>query len=1244
MAVTAIFDAYIINNNFSTVGCEVPIYCNQYTVGEYGYFVLASNVFSNGCDGYYEIGTKINQKATIAHEDSDWIKLLHVQNGNNDYWLDTTIEELLTACKCLPTNFTVVVDNGDGTFTAFMPDGTETTWGSGGGTGFSGIVDTYADLPDPTLHSGELFYVTTTDGSGLGNVWQSDGTSWISALTPLQTQVDNDTTRITALEGHIRKVLYYEVISGANGTISPPSGATLNADEFAPNGNAILSEVDLSNKVTFVSPRDTFGTVVTTTLNVVNGNWVASGTPTVPTFAIIYSFNIAEVNWANVNQAFVLETERIAPTYSFSTGLTKSAFDIVTANLSTGIAGGQSAIGGTAASENLTLSSTVHATKGLIKFGTTSAYDEANTRLGIGTIAPGELLSLGSAGTLAGVISLAGSTSGKVIIQTAAIAGSTTLTLPVGYATGNGYVITSTTAGVLSWTAQSALGLTIGTTPISNGTTTRILYDNAGVLGEYTITGTGTIVAMQTSPTFITPTLGVATTTSINKLIITPPTTSATLRIDDGKQLWVSGSTTIDNTTIGFGTAGAISVVTGLDLIFNGGFSANLTFTALTNVIFPTSGTLATRATAEAFTNKTGYNGLVITANTGVITTGTWSATAIAETKGGTNQTTYATGDTLYASAANTLSKRTIGSTGDVYTVAGGIPIWAAPATSGTVTSVSGTANRITVATGTTTPVIDISASYVGQSSITTLGTITTGVWTGTVIAATSGGTAQTTYATGDILYASAANTLSKLAAGSNTQVLTLAAGIPSWASPTTGTVTSVSGTSNRITVATGTTTPVIDISASYVGQSSITTLGTIATGVWNGTVVGATYGGTGVNNGAFTITLAGSLVTVGAFTTTLTTTGTTGVTLPTTGTLATLAGSESFTNKTITSSTNVLGGVTMTLGSDATGDVYYRAAGGALTRLGVGANGTVLTLAGGLPSWAAGGGGSGTVTQVTWVTSQGVSASIATPTTTPDITVTLGALTGVTSVNGLVVTANTGAITTGTWSATAIGVTKGGTALTSIAQGDIIYGSSTSAFTALAKNTSSTRYLSNTGASNNPAWAQIALTTGVTGTLPVANGGTGITSLGTGVATWLGTPSSANLAAAITDETGSGALVFGTLPTLDRVTINLSGSTPALILAAGTATASQLRFTTGSENNSPTNGDMMYNGTNLVFYDNSSVKSLLMARGTVSAPSTSVGIGIVNYYGTSATNFLGDPSGWLSVVVTGTTYKIPVY
>lgn len=82
------------------------------------------------------------------------------------------------------------------------------------------------------------------------------------------------------------------------------------------------------------------------------------------------------------------------------------------------------------------------------------------------------------------------------------------------------------------------------------------------------------------------------------------------------------------------------------------------------------------------------------------------------------------------------------------------------------------------------------------------------------------------------------------------------------------------------------------------------------------------------------------------------------------------------------------------------------------------------------------------------------------------------------------------GNIASGTWNGTTIGVTKGGTGLTSATQGDIIYASAADTWAKLAKNTSSTRYLSNTGSSNNPAWAQIDLTNGVTGVLPNANGG----------------------------------------------------------------------------------------------------------------------------------------------------------
>ncbi len=61
----------------------------------------------------------------------------------------------------------------------------------------------------------------------------------------------------------------------------------------------------------------------------------------------------------------------------------------------------------------------------------------------------------------------------------------------------------------------------------------------------------------------------------------------------------------------------------------------------------------------------------------------------------------------------------------------------------------------------------------------------------------------------------------------------------------------SMTGTTNRITVANGdgtTGAPTFDISASYVGQTSITTLGTISTGIWQGNAVGLVWGGTGAS------------------------------------------------------------------------------------------------------------------------------------------------------------------------------------------------------------------------------------------------------------------------------------------------------------------------------------------------------------------------------------------------------------
>jgi hypothetical protein len=92
--------------------------------------------------------------------------------------------------------------------------------------------------------------------------------------------------------------------------------------------------------------------------------------------------------------------------------------------------------------------------------------------------------------------------------------------------------------------------------------------------------------------------------------------------------------------------------------------------------------------------------------------------------------------------------------------------------------------------------------------------------------------------------------------------------------------------------------------SAIGIGATNITTLGTITTGTWNATVIGGTWGGTGVNNGASTITYGGNVTFSGAFTFTGTLTNTTTVTFPTTGTLATTNNIITMNNVTGTSAT----------------------------------------------------------------------------------------------------------------------------------------------------------------------------------------------------------------------------------------------------------------------------------------------------------------------------------------------------
>jgi hypothetical protein len=139
-------------------------------------------------------------------------------------------------------------------------------------------------------------------------------------------------------------------------------------------------------------------------------------------------------------------------------------------------------------------------------------------------------------------------------------------------------------------------------------------------------------------------------------------------------------------------------------------------------------------------------------------------------------------------------------------------------------------------------------ANQIGYNTITTLGTISTGTWSATAIGATKGGTGQTTYAAGDLIYSSAADTLSKLTkpAATTSFLQMTSAGVPSWQT----TIPATAG-------GTGSTAAFTSNALVYASSTSVLTTGTVfgITSNSSNNLIKITAGASPKGNQYFTVT-----------------------------------------------------------------------------------------------------------------------------------------------------------------------------------------------------------------------------------------------------------------------------------------------------------------------------------------------------------------------------------------------------
>ena len=510
-----------------------------------------------------------------------------------------------------------------------------------------------------------------------------------------------------------------------------------------------------------------------------------------------------------------------------------------------------------------------------------------------------------------------GSTSGTITVLASAVAGSNSLTLPAATDMLVGRATTDT--------------LTNKTISFGSNTVTMTSAQLATAVSDET--GSGVLV-FATSPTLVTPTLGVASATSINKVTLTAPATGSTLTIADGKTLTASNTLTFtgtDTASVAFGAGGTVAYVANKLSVFAATTSAELAgvisdetgsgalvFASSPTLVTPTLGAaLATSITATSgnmTVNAAAGNNSVnlVPTGTGTVDVANKRITSVAEPTQSTDAATKNYVDAVKtglkvkdavraATTANLTATYANGSSG----------VGATLTNSGSQAAF--TIDSIVLTAGQRVLVKDQSTAFQnGIYTVTTVGTVSTN-WVLTRAIDNDDNSTVLEIEGGDFCFVQegTVNADNGFVVTTNGAITIGTTGIDyvqfSGAGQVvagdgltkTGNTLNVVGTAGRITIS----ADAVDIASTYVGQSTITTLGTIATGTWQGTIVGPTYGGTGVNNGSNTLTLAGNVSHAGAFAQTFTATANTSLTLPVTGTLATLAGSEALSNKTITAS-----------------------------------------------------------------------------------------------------------------------------------------------------------------------------------------------------------------------------------------------------------------------------------------------------------------------------------------------------